>query len=307
MLKARAQLSAKIRKFFAARDVLEVETPLLAHSTGSDIHIQSFSVHGQGSESSGPLYLQTSPEFAMKRLLCAGSGSIFQLCKAFRVEENSKRHNPEFTMLEWYRLGFSLNELMTEVEQLVCLVTGESKIPRFTYRQVFQNHLSIDPHSVSVAELQQLTNKHIDLVANNLQRTDYLQLLLAEIIEPAMPGSWFIYDYPKEQSALAQLGLDEERVTVAKRFELFCGGMEIANGYEELTNPVEQRNRFEKDSAFRRTHGLPEYPMDERLLAALEQGLPACAGVALGFDRLLMLETGANKIDEVMSFTTKNA
>jgi len=304
MLKARAQLLASIRLFFAERQVLEVETPLLAHTTASDIHIQSWRGVNSFGSNTQTKYLQTSPEFAMKRLLCSGSGSIYQICKAFRVEENSRCHNPEFTMLEWYRLDFSLADLMQEVTQLVCQMTNQAAIPRYTYREVFQNYLDIDPHTISTDALEQMTRDHIELVGGEFQRNDFLQLLLSEVIEPHTRGSWFIYDYPEPQAALAQIAQDDLGASVARRFELFCNGMEIANGYQELADPVEQQRRFELDLAYREKHQLEVYPLDERLLAALKTGLPPCAGVALGVDRLLMLVTGATGIDQVLNFTT---
>ncbi len=307
MLCARAQLLASIRQFFAQRQVLEVETPLLGCATGSDIHIQSWRAVNSLAPNAKPKYLQTSPEFAMKRLLCSGSGSIYQISKAFRVEENSKYHNPEFSMLEWYRLDFTVADLMQEVEQLVCSATNQSKIARYTYREIFQTQLGIDPHVVSIEELEKLTQKHITLVGENLQRNDFLQLLLSQVIEPAIRGSWFLTDYPQSQAALAQIAPDEQGTPVAQRFELFCDGMEIANGYLELADPVEQRRRFESDLAYRQKNSLEIYPIDERLLAALGAGLPPCAGVALGVDRLLMLASGASRIDQVLNFTAENA
>ncbi len=224
-LRARAQLLARIRHFFSERDVLEVETPVLAHSTASDIHIQSWRAVNGLTPTLAPLYLQTSPEFAMKRLLCSGSGSIYQIGKAFRVDESSKYHNPEFTMLEWYRLGFSLADLMQEVEHLVCTVVGISSIPRYTYREIFQTHLQFDPHTIATAELRKITLQQVELVASELQRNDYLQLLLSQVIEPSIPGSWFIYDYPEQQAALAQVEADEFGTRVARRIELFSEGM----------------------------------------------------------------------------------
>ena len=307
ILRARAKLLTRIRHFFSEREVLEVETPLLAHSTASDIHIQSWRASHGLIPNPSPMYLQTSPEFAMKHLLCSGSGSIYQIGKAFRVDESSKCHNPEFTMLEWYRLDFSLADLMQEVEQLVCGVANISSIPRYTYREIFQTHLKFDPHTVDTAELRKVTLQQIELVASELQRTDYLQLLLSQVIEPAIPGSWFIYDYPEQQAALAQIEVDQYGTRVARRFELFCEGMEIANGYQELTDPIEQRRRFESDLRYREKNQLEVYPIDERLLQALEAGLPKCAGVALGVDRLLMMATKANRIDEVISFTIDKA
>lgn len=304
MLAARADLLAQIRKFFAARKVLEVETPILARATASDFHIQSWKTENSWGQNNQALYLQTSPEYAMKRLLASGSGAIYQLGKAFRFEEISDRHNPEFTLLEWYQPGYSLCQLMNEVEALVHLVTTVTDIRRFSYRELFQQNLGIDPHQALTDDLEQLVKSEISLVAQGLSRTDYLQLILSEIIEPAMQGNWFLYDYPEDQAALAQVKLDAAGVKVAQRFELFCSGMEIANGYFELTDPVEQRRRFESDLDKRQQADRGLVPIDENLIAALESGLPDCAGVALGVDRLLMIATGAKSISEVISFTT---
>jgi lysyl-tRNA synthetase class 2 len=186
-------------------------------------------------------------------------------------------------------------------------VTGQPAIVRYTYREVFQTHLAIDPHVVSTEDLEKITQKYIALVGEGLQRNDFLQLLLSVVIEPAISGSWFLTDYPKSQAALAQIGIDEQGTPVAQRFELFCDGMEIANGYLELADPVEQRRRFESDLAYRQKNTLEVYPIDEKLLAALDAGLPPCAGVALGVDRLLMLVTGASRIDHVLNFITDQA
>lgn len=304
MLTARADLLAQIRKFFAKRNVLEVETPVLAAATASDLHIQSWKTENTWGQNSQALYLQTSPEYAMKRLLASGSGAIYQLAKAFRFEERSNRHNPEFTLLEWYQPGYSLSGLMDEVEALLHQVTPLTDFPRFSYREIFQHNLEIDPHQVSTEELERLAIRNINLVAEGLCRTDYLQLILSQIIEPNMQGNWFLYDYPEDQAALAQVKTDNAGIKVAQRFELFCSGMEIANGYFELTDPVEQRRRFESDLEKREQSDRALVPIDENLIAALESGLPDCAGVAMGVDRLLMVATGAKSIDEVISFTT---
>lgn len=304
MLAARADLLAKIRKFFAELRVLEVETPVLAKATASDLHIQSWRTENRWGQNNQAFYLQTSPEYAMKRLLASGSGAIYQLAKAFRFEERSDRHNPEFTLLEWYQPGYSLFELMDEVEALLHLVTSVTDIQRFSYRELFQKNLEIDPHQISTRDLEHFAKREISIVAQGLSRTDYLQLILSQIIEPKMPGNWFLYDYPEDQAALAQVKTDSAGIKVAQRFELFCSGMEIANGYFELTDPIEQRRRFESDLEKRKQASHVSVPIDENLIAALESGLPNCAGVALGVDRLLMVATGAKTIDDVISFTT---
>jgi lysyl-tRNA synthetase class 2 len=306
-LQQRANVLAKIRRFFYERDVLEIETPLLASSTVPDVYIESIAAEVVEGSSSRRNFLQTSPEFFMKRLLASGSGSIYQIAKAFRQEEKGSRHNIEFTLLEWYRLSYSLDQLMTELEQLVQEVLGCGPISRFSYREIFQQHLQIDPHETSLEELQQLASTEIDLSGGDLSKTDYLQLLLSNCIEPKLPPYCIIYDYPKEQAALATLAADEHGVIVAKRFELFGHSMELANGYFELSDAAEQRARFEKDNAARKEKGLQTHDADEKLIAALESGLPSCSGVAVGVDRLLMLLVGAKNISEVISFDSERA
>lgn len=306
-LQQRAQALAKIRRFFSERNVLEVETPLLASTTVSDVYIESIAAEVKDGNSSHQNFLQTSPEFFMKRLLASGSGSIYQIAKAFRQEEKSKRHNIEFTLLEWYRLSYSLDQLMSEVEDLVQKILGCGPISRLTYRQIFQQHLQIDPHEITLEELQQRARSEIDLSGSELSRTDYLQLLLSHSIEPQLPAYCIIYDYPIEQAALATLAADEHGVVVAKRFELFGGGMELANGYFELSDAAEQRARFDSDNATRKEKGLQTHAADERLIAALESGLPSCSGVAVGVDRLLMLLVGAKNIGEVISFGSERS
>jgi lysyl-tRNA synthetase class 2 len=306
-LQQRAYALAKIRRFFSERDVLEVETPLLASSTVPDVYIESIAAQVVKDNSSRKNFLQTSPEFFMKRLLASGSGSIYQIAKAFRQEEKGARHNIEFTLLEWYRLSYSLDQLMAELEELVQEVLSCGPISRLSYREIFRQHLQIDPHEISLEELQKLAKSEIDLSGSDLSKTDYLQLLLSNSIEPKLPPYCIIYDYPLEQAALAILATDEHGVVVAKRFELFGHGMELANGYFELSDAAEQRARFEKDNAVRKEKGLQAHDVDEKLIAALESGLPSCSGVAVGVDRLLMLLVEAKNISEVISFDSERA
>jgi lysyl-tRNA synthetase class 2 len=306
-LQQRAYALAKIRRFFSERDVLEVETPLLASSTVPDVYIESITAQVVEGNSSRKNFLQTSPEFFMKRLLASGSGSIYQIAKAFRQEEKGAIHNIEFTLLEWYRLSYSLDQLMAELEELVQEVLGCGPISRLSYREIFRQHLQIDPHEILLEELQQLAKSEIDLSGSDLSKTDYLQLLLSNSIEPKLPPYCIIYDYPLEQAALAILATDEHGVVVAKRFELFGHGMELANGYFELSDAAEQRARFEKDNAARKEKELQAYDVDEKLIAALESGLPSCSGVAVGVDRLLMLLVEAKNISEVISFDSERA
>jgi len=299
LLRLRAQLFTTLREFFAVRDVLEVETPILSHRTVTDVHLQSFSVTGKGDDE---LFLQTSPEYGMKRLLASGSGSIYQITKAFRSEEQSKQHNPEFTMLEWYRIGFDLDKLMDEVEELIVTVTGCDAIPRFTYQELFEQELDFNPHEISSDKLQSLTRETLTITGDDLSDTDYLQLLMNHLIEPTLPEQCFVYDYPVAQAALSKIEENADNTRVAKRFELYCKGMEIANGYSELTNPQEQKARFAKDNQLRTELGLLAMQPDERLLSALEEGMPECAGVALGVDRLIMLLSNTSNISDVISF-----
>ncbi|MEQ8952677.1 MAG: amino acid--tRNA ligase-related protein, partial [Gammaproteobacteria bacterium] len=222
--------------------------------------------------------------------------------KVFRQEEAGRRHNPEFTLLEWYRTGFSLEQLMDEVERLMGILLDAGNIPRFSYQQLFQQHLAIDPHSADDEEIKTLCNRYLDVQGSALDRTDYLQLLLAEKIEPSMPPFCFVYDFPAAQASLAAVTTDGNGQAVARRFELFGGGMELANGYFELTDATEQRRRFTADNKIRQQRGLPQYPIDENLLAALESGLPPCSGVAMGIDRVVMLACGLDDIGDSMAF-----
>ena len=240
----------------------------------------------------------------MKRLLGAGIGPIYQICKAFREGETSTRHNPEFTILEWYQPGYSMTDLMDEVEQLLVELLGYETISRYSYREVFLEKLDIDPHAITVEDLEVVARERIDIYGGDLSKTDYLQLLMAHVIEPMLAENFSVYDFPVGQEALAKFEVDEMEMTVAKRFELFCEGMEIANGYYELIDADEQRSRFELDIEKRKKLHLPVYIPDEKLLAALDAGIPQSAGVAIGIDRLLMLLLGSSNIGDVISFTT---
>jgi len=311
-LKLRARLLATVRQFFAERDVIEVETPLLARHTVSDVNLESFVVNSASSSGHGTLrsshsFLQTSPEYAMKRLLAAGSGPIYQICKAFRDEEPSRLHNPEFTLLEWYRPGLTLEQLMDEVVELMQAVLKVGDIARFSYRQVFAEHLQIDPHTIDPDELQELTREKIDLGDTQLTATDCLQFLMHHCIEPELPKFCIVYDYPVAQAALAETAQDANGQEVARRFEVYAAGMELANAYQELTDAEEQRRRFAADQQLREKRGLPVNPVDENLLAALEHGLPACSGIALGIDRLLMAVADENDIKVVLAFDRDRA
>ncbi len=384
-LRIRAEALSKIRTFFAERGVLEVETPLLASAPVTDLHLAALSTRyrGPGHDDGRLLWLQTSPEFAMKRLLAAGSGPIYQLCKAFRDGEAGSRHNPEFTILEWYRPGWDHHRLMDEVAELfdavlrtshapsgsglvgrafmpcdppdeesppdpalACLEdsddvqsrnavdridpSGSKQIPlqeghvkppspqalkpgraeRLTYAEAFQRHIgSRSPHRHRSDDLAHALRSFSTSSPPDLgdDRDSWLELLFSHVVEPELgrDGPTFVYDYPASQAALARIRPGPP--AVAERFEAWIDGVELANGYHELTDPAEQRLRFEADLAARRDRGLPEVPIDTRLLSAMEHGLPDCAGVALGVDRLVMLAAGATRLDEVISFPIDRA
>ena len=266
-LKQRAELLAQARAFFAERNVIEVQTPVLAKHTVTEPDVQSIEVPGYG-------YLQTSPEYQMKRLLAAGMPSCYQLGPAFRHGEQGRLHNPEFTMLEWYRLGFDHNQLMYEVADMVDALLGPKPYQRLTYE---------------------------DVVGKSEGRTrDALDLAFADACERLTPGRFFITDYPADQAALARINPDGQ---TAARFELVIDGVEIANGYWELLDVEEHRQRFKTDGEIRQKRGLPAMAVDEAFIAALQHGLPACAGVAMGFDRLVMLGIGAKALSDVTAVT----
>ena len=311
-LRERAALLQRTRQFFAARAVTEVDTPLLVNSPVSDVHIHSATVQ-LGAERPGagtpPMFLHTSPEYAMKRLLAAGSGDIYQICHVARGNERGRLHNPEFTLIEWYRVGFSLEQLMDEVEALVRALLGgraPAASERISYRDVFRRELGLDALSASEEALAQAAQP-LALDSGRLSRDEWLELLMGALIGPRLGhrSLAFVHGYPAPQAALARLDPSDPRV--AQRFELYCAGVELANGFHELASASEQRARFEADNVHRRRLGLPAFPPDERLLAALAAGLPDCAGVALGFDRTLMLSVGAAHIEEVLPFPTARA
>ncbi|MCE0557044.1 elongation factor P--(R)-beta-lysine ligase [Motilimonas sp. E26] len=310
-LAQRAQIMAQIRQFFAERDVLEVDTPAMSQASITDVNLFPFTSQyvGPGAAVGETLYLQTSPEFHMKRLLAAGAGPIYQICKAFRNEESGRFHNPEFTMLEWYRPGFDDLELMDEVEQLLRLVLHCDVATRLTYQQVFEQCLQFDPLAADLAELKQVASEQgfSEIAANENSRDTLLQLLFCMVIEPQIGQDepCFIYQFPASQAALARLHEPDNRV--AERFEVYYKGIELANGFHELTDAKEQLARFKGDNALRRITGKPEMPIDYLLLAGLEHGLPPCAGVAMGVDRLIMLALGAEHIEQVIAFPVERA
>lgn len=310
-LRERARLLAKVRAFFAARGVLEIETPVLGHGGSTDVHLASLSLAATTPAGRERLWLQTSPEFHMKRLLASGSGPIFQLARSFRDGEVGRRHNLEFTMLEWYRPGFSLDELIEETTALVRAVLNREPGPlrRQRYRELFREALGLDPFTIELDLLRKIAGERGGLAMHDAERDDCLDLLMSLVIEPGLgrEGLDVVVDYPASQAALARRHRDpEDGEWVASRFELYLEGLELANGYDELTDADEQRERFIADNAARRQLGLPQVDVDQRLLTALEHGMPAGSGVALGMDRLIQLALGKASVAEVMAFATPN-
>ena len=306
-LQMRAAVLGRIRSFFADRDVLEVETPALSAAAVTDLQLESFQI--QVGDAGCAMYLQTSPEFAMKRLLAAGCGAIYQICKAFRVGEVGRLHNPEFTLLEWYRPGFDHLALMNEVEELLDAILGCGQGHRFTYREIFERLVEIDPFTIALGALREHCGVLGLIGADSLDREACLDFLVDRQVLPKLgQGLVFIHDFPASQAALARIrtgGLTDP--PVAERFEAFVGGIELGNGYHELADPAEQGERFERDRVERQRRGLPAMPGDPRLLAALGAGLPDCAGVAIGVDRLIMLAADLDTIEAIMSFSYPRA
>lgn len=312
-LRDRARLMANVRAFFVQRDVLEVETPVLGQGGSTDVHLVSLHALARTDKGQRRLWLQTSPEFHMKRLLAAGSGPIFQLARSFRDGEVGSRHNIEFTMLEWYRPGFSLSELIDETATLVMtlLPTFTGPVVHYRYRELFHTYLAVDPFTISLGKLRALAAERGRMSATTLaeeSRDTCLDLLMSMVIEPQLGRGELsvVMDYPASQAALARKHQDVDGEWVASRFELYLNGIELANGYHELTDAAEQRARFNEDNGERRRLGLPEADIDERLLAALEHGMPECAGVALGIDRLIQLALGKARLEDVLTFSTPN-
>ena len=299
----RAKLYSDIRKFFSKRGILEVETPLLSKYTVTNIHIESFQTTFYSHKEKRQYYLQTSPEYAMKRLLASGSGPIYQICKAIRNGEIGSQHNPEFTLLEWYRPDFSCQDLMNEMDELLKLTLQTKKAARKTYSALFIEYLSINPFQVFLKELQALAQKFsLENAEDYEDRDTLLQFLFTHAIEPKIGFNQplFVYNFPASQAALAKIYPEDSNV--ALRFEVYIEGIECANGFEELINFQEQRCRFEQDVLKRQEKRLAKIEIDHRLLAALEAGMPPCAGVALGLDRLLMIKTKKRQIKDVIAF-----
>ncbi len=308
-LRQRATLLARAREFFAARAVLEVETPILSSAAPSDPQIEPLATRIAGLP--GARYLGSSPEFAMKRLLAAGSGDIYQICKVFRDGERGRWHNPEFTLIEWYRLGLDDGALMTEVEALAAwLLAPLRPLPpaeRLTYAEALRRHAGVDAHTASDAELEAAARRAgVDCPAG-LDRDGKLDLLMGFVAGPRLgvERPCFICEYPASQASLARLKPGSP--PVAARFEFYLDGIELANGFHELAHAGEQRERFMRDLAARRSRGRATPPIDERLLAALRAGMPDCAGVALGFDRLAAIALGVQRLGAAMAFDIDHA
>lgn len=310
MLQSRAKLLAALRHFFSQRHITEVDVPILGRSTVTDVNIDSIPALTFGDSA----YLQTSPEYFMKRLLAAGSGDIYCLGKAFRDSEAGRRHNPEFTMLEWYRCDWDEHQLMGEMGELISqlyahgLGVGQERPPlaihKTSYTDCFKQVLGVNPHAAPLPDLQQLAVGCSSDSWASESRANCLDLLFSLQVEPQLPeGLVLVYDYPACQSALAQIAINDDGHPVSRRFEAFLNRMELANGYFELRDPAEQQRRFDQDLKLRAEIDKSIMPVDNKLLAALEQGLPNCAGVALGVDRLLMQLQAVDSITEVMPFS----
>ncbi|MFH2133074.1 MAG: EF-P lysine aminoacylase EpmA, partial [bacterium] len=301
----RAELLQKVRTFFQDRGVLEVETPSIARCPSIDLHLESQTVTPAINI---PIrYLITSPEYHMKRLLCAGSGSIFQVCKAFRQDETGQRHNPEFTMIEWYRVDWDHWRLMEEVEALLQALLDCGKADRFSYGEAFQIYTGQDPFNLTSAAFRKCCADNSlspprYLMDDTISRDEWLNFLFGVLIEPHLGHHRpvFITDYPASQATLSRINPNNEQLS--ERFELFYKGMELGNGFHELKDAKEQATRFERENRLRAEAGKAVLPVDEAFLEALDHGLPDCAGIALGFDRIVMLALGQTSIDDVLTF-----
>jgi elongation factor P--(R)-beta-lysine ligase len=311
-LRLRARLYALLRGFFGERGVLEVETPVLSEAGNTEPNIDSFITRFSGHRDAGSpeRWLRTSPEYPLKRLLAAGIGDCYELGRVFRNGEAGGRHNPEFTMLEWYRVGWDHRRLADEVVELVqkalALVGRHAEVLSLTYRELFVQEAGVDPFCATDAQLQ-VPLAGIAIDGEGLTRDDWLDLLMTHRIQPRLPRDRItvVHDWPATQCALAKIRKPagaKGDPAVAERFELYLGPVELANGYHELTDALEQRQRFERDRDVRAARGVVQPPLDVRLLAALQAGMPDCAGVAVGVERLLMAMTGTDRIADVLAF-----
>jgi lysyl-tRNA synthetase class 2 len=318
-LRQRAELLARLRRFFSDREFLEVETPLLGSEIIPELHIEPFSAAPamRGIAAIGDMamtpselrWLQASPELHMKRLLAEGLSAIYQVTRSFRAGERGQLHNPEFTIIEWYRAGDGMAEGMKLLDALCQEVAGAPAATRTTYREAFLRHAQVDPHRATCKELALAAVRLNVQVPNGVRQDDrdeWLNLLLATVVEPKLgeSGPEILHDYPASQASLAATAMRSDGVEVAERFELYWRGVELANGFHELTDAAALRRRLEQVNEQRLADDRPALPLPERLLAAMEDpGLPACSGCALGFDRLVMLACGCESIDDVMPFT----
>lgn len=302
-LKERARILNEVRAFFMVREVLEVETPLLGRGGTTDFHLRPFASRYEPDGGAPlPLFLQTSPELFMKRLLAHGSGPIWQCCKAFRNGEHGSRHNPEFTILEWYRPGWGYRDLMDEVGFLMTRLLGSPTPRAITFQEAFETAVGLDPHRADGPALADAARRAgIEAAFPESDRDAWLDLILAERIEPGLGRGTptFLIDYPPDRAALARVRPGDP--PVAERFELYIDGIELCNGFQELVDVPEQRRRLDAVNARRVAAGLDALPLDEEFLAALG-AMPACAGVAVGLDRVVLLATGARELSEVLAF-----
>ena len=317
VLLERALMLKNIRAFFDARGILEVETPLLSQYSTTDPHLDSL----QSRFRDQPCYLNTSPEYAMKRLLAGWKKPIYQICKAFRDDELGPDHNPEFTMLEWYQPGYDAVKLMDELADLVvdlCRLSklssmGKVQFESLSYQQAFEDFVGINPHQTTALECYQFAQANNVEIPQGLgaddELNDWLDWLLTQLVLPAFDRNafTFLYDYPASQSALAKIAKNEQQVLVAKRFELFFGEIELANGFFELTDAAEQLKRFQHENRVRKQAAKEQGLIDENFIAALKYGLPECSGVAMGLDRFLMVLTNNPGINQVLSFPWDSA
>ena len=297
LLHNRSEMLRKCRSFFYDRAIVEVDCPLLSSAASVDLHIDLMkTTEGQ--------FLHSSPEYGMKRLLSLGSGDLFQISHVFRKEEFGRRHNPEFTLVEWYRIGFSFHEMIEETAELMRLFLGPLCLEKISYRNAFLNYVGLDPFLCETHELRSLCKGDFE----SDDREDLLNYLLATKVEPHLGKICLtaLYGYPKAQAALAKV-VSLEGIPCAERFEIYCKGIELCNGYHELCDPKEQRKRFVEANGQREKLGKTPLPIDERFLQALEKGLPDCCGVAVGFDRLFMLQQNKDSLEEILPFHWNNA
>ena len=309
LARERATMYATIRQFFAEREVLEVQTPVMSQAGNTDIFLQSVSTNVTVNDKPRTYYLHTSPEFAMKRLLAAWQVPMYQICPVFRDNEIGRRHNVEFTMLEWYRPGFSLDELARELNDLVSVVMGYTVIfDHYRYVDAFLDFVKIHPFTASCDTLQAIARDNGIFVDMGDDHQGWLDVLFSQLVEPNLGKDLptLLYDYPVATASLAKTTTDKDGNLVARRFELYMNGLEIANAYDELADGQALRVRFEQDNLARKQRGLPVMPIDDNLLAACD-ALPPCSGIAVGLDRLLMVKVGAEKLEQVIAFPITQA